>query len=336
MASFRMIFAAYCVAFLMSDSVTLGQESDKASIKVISSEPVPKPGVEALSKRFGGEIVAASKKIIDVDGSIVQVTGVDCATPQDRGVVLGKYWQQVGRRISVLPGKKNTVFEVRTLDPDARRAVFGSLPIDDVQAQKIQPGEYPGNWMIVNELTVDSAHRERINEQLEIDTTGLVNQIFRVGPSGKLQVNTMTTDTDDKAANVQTKLEKAVGDTNEIVRIDKTVYEIISDDKPAKQYAAAIVRRLPTAKYRVRFNVTPVATGDDMKCTPTFNSFLRYRFGKPEDKSAAEKELEDYRGGFTFADHLQLQASTRSSYTCLLYTSPSPRDATLSRMPSSA
>ena len=31
-----------------------------------------------------------------------------------------------------------------------------------------------------------------------------------------------------------------------------------------------------------------------------------------------------------------LEGSTLASYTCLLYTSPSPRDATLSRMPSSA
>ena len=41
-----------------------------------------------------------------------------------------------------------------------------------------------------------------------------------------------------------------------------------------------------------------------------------------------------------FADLLQRDGSIlellRSDYTCLLYTSPSPRDATLSRMPSSA
>ena len=33
---------------------------------------------------------------------------------------------------------------------------------------------------------------------------------------------------------------------------------------------------------------------------------------------------------------LLLGASTAQLYSCLLYTSPSPRDATLSRMPSSA
>ena len=33
---------------------------------------------------------------------------------------------------------------------------------------------------------------------------------------------------------------------------------------------------------------------------------------------------------------IQLQRNTRYRYSCLLYTSPSPRDATLSRMPSSA
>ena len=33
---------------------------------------------------------------------------------------------------------------------------------------------------------------------------------------------------------------------------------------------------------------------------------------------------------------VQLMQAMGGSYTCLLYTSPSPRDATLSRMPSSA
>ena len=40
---------------------------------------------------------------------------------------------------------------------------------------------------------------------------------------------------------------------------------------------------------------------------------------------------------FAGASTLQIQASVRvTAKTCLLYTSPSPRDATLSRMPSSA
>ena len=38
----------------------------------------------------------------------------------------------------------------------------------------------------------------------------------------------------------------------------------------------------------------------------------------------------------TGADHLVTVVETQGGTTCLLYTSPSPRDATLSRMPSSA
>ena len=40
-----------------------------------------------------------------------------------------------------------------------------------------------------------------------------------------------------------------------------------------------------------------------------------------------------------FGDHIQFYpraVSTKDGSSCLLYTSPSPRDATLSRMPSSA
>ena len=45
------------------------------------------------------------------------------------------------------------------------------------------------------------------------------------------------------------------------------------------------------------------------------------------DRSMEEFHILAVPGGFSFGDHLG---------SCLLYTSPSPRDATLSRMPSSA
>ena len=41
-------------------------------------------------------------------------------------------------------------------------------------------------------------------------------------------------------------------------------------------------------------------------------------------------------GDFLFAQSFDLMVETKSLKACLLYTSPSPRDATLSRMPSSA
>ena len=41
-------------------------------------------------------------------------------------------------------------------------------------------------------------------------------------------------------------------------------------------------------------------------------------------------------GSFSLKDHFFLVRSPTSNWSCLLYTSPSPRDATLSRMPSSA
>ena len=42
------------------------------------------------------------------------------------------------------------------------------------------------------------------------------------------------------------------------------------------------------------------------------------------------------RTGYTFAGWNTLANGTGTNYTCLLYTSPSPRDRTRSRMPSSA
>ena len=44
----------------------------------------------------------------------------------------------------------------------------------------------------------------------------------------------------------------------------------------------------------------------------------------------------DYTGGNAFGDWIEANATQAKVYTCLLYTSPSPRDGLLSRMPSSA
>ena len=40
--------------------------------------------------------------------------------------------------------------------------------------------------------------------------------------------------------------------------------------------------------------------------------------------------------GTVFGDGVQVRIGGENAYTCLLYTSPSPRDGLLSRMPSSA
>ena len=50
-------------------------------------------------------------------------------------------------------------------------------------------------------------------------------------------------------------------------------------------------------------------------------------------KEPNESEILKVRGT---ADSLALQARFKNEETCLLYTSPSPRDKTVSRMPSSA
>ena len=52
-----------------------------------------------------------------------------------------------------------------------------------------------------------------------------------------------------------------------------------------------------------------------------------------ENKQMTEQELDQVTGGAAFMKLGDIKGSFTS---CLLYTSPSPRDATLSRMPSSA
>ena len=53
-------------------------------------------------------------------------------------------------------------------------------------------------------------------------------------------------------------------------------------------------------------------------------------------KTVLEKAEKLGLGYVSVADHIVIPKEIKAVYPCLLYTSPSPRDATLSRMPSSA
>ena len=56
----------------------------------------------------------------------------------------------------------------------------------------------------------------------------------------------------------------------------------------------------------------------------------------PLDEAGINAAVEEALAAFATAGTLAELKEARLAHTCLLYTSPSPRDATLSRMPSSA
>ena len=74
------------------------------------------------------------------------------------------------------------------------------------------------------------------------------------------------------------------------------------------------------------------------------NPMIHLGLGQPDFKTpkhvveAAKKALDDGHHGYVLSNGILecRQSVTRWIKNCLLYTSPSPRDATLSRMPSSA
>ena len=72
----------------------------------------------------------------------------------------------------------------------------------------------------------------------------------------------------------------------------------------------------------------------EQRADGTYSPFLLESIGSNEDFTVWTGVLRD---GVTFHNGVALTAqSIEDSWPCLLYTSPSPRDATLSRMPSSA
>ena len=68
----------------------------------------------------------------------------------------------------------------------------------------------------------------------------------------------------------------------------------------------------------------------------TSNSFPRMTLSDPNRNYSRSSDFFVQDGSFLRIKNLQLGYTLDNALTCLLYTSPSPRDATLSRMPSSA
>ena len=64
------------------------------------------------------------------------------------------------------------------------------------------------------------------------------------------------------------------------------------------------------------------------KCSKTGRNF--------EDQEIVTSVLKFVDGSFERFDYANIEGDIDEISSCLLYTSPSPRDATLSRMPSSA
>ena len=75
-------------------------------------------------------------------------------------------------------------------------------------------------------------------------------------------------------------------------------------------------------------NVTAEHRSEDLQKTPLAISAF-------DEKSLDDKQIRSVRDLSGQVPNLTLSRQS-ISYSCLLYTSPSPRDATLSRMPSSA
>ena len=77
--------------------------------------------------------------------------------------------------------------------------------------------------------------------------------------------------------------------------------------------------------------VNKSATPDQIK-----SAYRKLAVKHHPDKNKGDKAAEEKFKEASEAYHVLSNSERKQSYDCLLYTSPSPRDATLSRMPSSA
>ena len=91
------------------------------------------------------------------------------------------------------------------------------------------------------------------------------------------------------------------------------------------------------------FNEVPHGLDEHLHLSEDYSSQVVLRWGDPlfsgakfnPQKQNATSQLKQFGFNNDFVAYIPISKSEKSS-TCLLYTSPSPRDATLSRMPSSA
>ena len=90
-----------------------------------------------------------------------------------------------------------------------------------------------------------------------------------------------------------------------------------------------------TADYAADFEKVELRGADELVVTLK-NSYNRDMCARPQSRARIESTLQQIAGQQLRVDFLVSKHPAESALACLLYTSPSPRDATLSRMPSSA
>ena len=83
------------------------------------------------------------------------------------------------------------------------------------------------------------------------------------------------------------------------------------------------------------FRVLPIQFGDDRVLSPAEIQDRAYEIFEIAKETDDQTKSEDF-DGYAALDYQGLRISPEPPQTCLLYTSPSPRDRTRSRMPSSA
>ena len=288
-----------------------GRSGDSTTIG--SSQTTPTNSLDALSKKFGGEILAASQQTIDVNGSRVTLTGIRCASDNDHINVFGRYMELYGDKLAIVQGNGNSIYGLTSLDNQARQIVLELLPPAwKSQVHRLKGGEYPANWLLKNEFILSDQQVAAIGKKLNAQIADGVNQHFELPSGEKVQVNTMATKNAVAAKRLQKEMSKAAA-SNTILLKNVVVYEIISASQDAKALALqACQGPRNVAHYHVEYNVVPIAEGDDWQFTPAFNAFLAYQSSTGTNKSQAERKLAVYHQQFKPATSLRLQRSSRT------------------------
>ena len=86
----------------------------------------------------------------------------------------------------------------------------------------------------------------------------------------------------------------------------------------------------PLERAKVRAAVTTICSEIQPLCNMGVNNYL------VDQHDATKETIQQWQAHWMERGFVAVERALAASSTCLLYTSPSPRDATLSRMPSSA
>ena len=188
--------------------------------------------------------------------------------------------------------------------------IFGSIFLFLAPTSYCQPNVreiIPSSWTVTKTIIVPSDQLSVFNQKLNGQIISLENFIISANQI-PLQINVIKCKNNSDAQNIYNSLLSVHGSKNNCLKIDKTVYEIITNSWfLAKKVQSLFLKNKPVV-WQLTMYVAPIKKSTDMEWNDLFN--LLNTFQKDANSSTIKKQILQLSRDFVFGNQLILNART--------------------------